>query len=643
MTDVFLSYNREDQARARHFAEALRAEGFSVWWDVGLRTGEAYDEATEAALRAAKAVIVLWSKKAVASRWVRAEATLALRNQTLFPCMIEPCERPIMFELTQTADLTHWQGATDDPAWRAFVAELRRFIDRPPGALTGEAAAPQIVSAAPPPRAQRLAPALDRRMLMIAGVAAAGAVGGGVFILKRPPVLAHGVAVLPFRNLSGDPGKDYLSLGLSSEVRSALARNPALRVVAQASCEAIKQRAIGAAEMAKALAISFILDGNVSQTSDRLRVDAELIDGRSGFSRWSQSFVRPFDELSTVQDAIADAVTRQLAADQPVASENNRFGGTGNAAAFNDYLKGNELYASARSLEADLEALALFDHAIGIDAGFGAAHAARARSLTSLGNTSDNVRQARAYYEDAQKSAKRAVELGPDSADAHSTLGYVLFQAQLRVADAREPYQRAFELGAGDAAVLARFAVYAAATKRIAEAKKAVFRARELDPFNATIHRGVGFVLYAAGDFEGSIAPVRRAIEINPELSDSHARVAMAMIALGRPKDALVEAEKEKSGMVRFPAIAIAQRLVGDDEAAAAAMARLTAQYGDAGLYQQAQILSRWGEADKAMAVLFRARELGDSGLTYAYMDPTLDPLRSRADFNQLLKALGFV
>jgi TIR domain len=77
VTDIFLSYNREDQARAKLFAEAFEGQGFKVWWDVGLRTGEAYDEVTEKALRTAKAVVVLWSKKSVPSRWVRAEATLA--------------------------------------------------------------------------------------------------------------------------------------------------------------------------------------------------------------------------------------------------------------------------------------------------------------------------------------------------------------------------------------------------------------------------------------------------------------------------------------------------------------------------------------------------------------------------------------
>lgn len=95
-----------------------------VWWDDALRAGEVFDESIERALRAARAVVVLWSPRSVASRWVRAEATIADRNETLIPCMIETCDRPVIFELTHTADLTHWDGQMDDPVWREFVADV---------------------------------------------------------------------------------------------------------------------------------------------------------------------------------------------------------------------------------------------------------------------------------------------------------------------------------------------------------------------------------------------------------------------------------------------------------------------------------------------------------------------------------------
>jgi len=129
--DIFLSYSREDQARARIFADSFSAEGFKVWWDVTLHAGQAYDEVTETALRSARAVVVLWSKRSVASRWVRAEATLGERHGTLLPAMIEACERPIMFELTQTADLKGWAGDREDKAWTAFVEDVRRMVTPP--------------------------------------------------------------------------------------------------------------------------------------------------------------------------------------------------------------------------------------------------------------------------------------------------------------------------------------------------------------------------------------------------------------------------------------------------------------------------------------------------------------------------------
>ncbi len=633
---LFFSYSHDDRARAAAIIEALEAAGHTVWWDDHLEGGSAYSRSIEKALDAASAVIVLWSENSIQSHWVSDEAEQGRARECLVPLTIDGVKPPLGFRQLQIIDMDAWRGAADAPE---FVRLLRAIAT-----CSGADAPPRPASVAT--HARHSGAGLDRRTLFIAGgaMAAVGAIAfGGVSLFGgRSALLKNGVAVLPFRNLSGDPGQDYLSIGLSSEVRSVLARNTALRVVAQASSEAVKERALGAAEMAQALAVSFLLDGNVRQAGGRLHVAAELIDGRTGFSQWSQSFERPIDELATIQEAIADAVTVELAIDRSSPGAAVHYGATANAAAFNDYLKGKELYASALSLESDLASLSHFDRAIERDPQFGAAHAARARTLTVLGNTSDDVVKARLYYEAAQAAAQRAVEAGPDSADAHSTLGYVLFQAQLRVADARAPYERSYELGRGEATTLARYAAYAAATKQHDKAARAVTAARDLDPLNAGIHRAVGFVRYAAGNYAASIEAVERALSLNPDLSDSYARIGMALIALERPEEALAAAQKEKNGMMRYPCLAIAHHLLGDREAAAAAMADLIKTYGDAGLYQQAQVLSQWNQLDEAMTALKRAYELGDSGLTYLLMDPAIDPLRGRADLKQLLKALGF-
>jgi hypothetical protein len=145
--DIFLSYARHDRPTARTFARCLEEEGYTVWWDASLHSGETFDEVIEQSLRDARAVVVLWSPRSVASRWVRAEATLADRRNKLVPAIIEDCDRPIAFELTHTADLSGWDGDRDDVHWRVFVEDLRRHTHAPAHAVL-----PPPVAAAEPVR-----------------------------------------------------------------------------------------------------------------------------------------------------------------------------------------------------------------------------------------------------------------------------------------------------------------------------------------------------------------------------------------------------------------------------------------------------------------------------------------------------------
>ena len=139
MPDVFVSYNREDLPIAQRVVDGLVHEGLNVWLDMELKAGENYDEITEERLRGAKAVVVLWSSRSVKSRWVRAEATIGQRKSTLVPAMIEDCDRPVMFELIQTTDLSKWEGDRADPNWRKLVENIRERIKAaPPGPLLQE-------------------------------------------------------------------------------------------------------------------------------------------------------------------------------------------------------------------------------------------------------------------------------------------------------------------------------------------------------------------------------------------------------------------------------------------------------------------------------------------------------------------------
>lgn len=157
-TDVFISYSREDREVVRRFAHALSEAGLKVWWDAALHSGETFDEVIEQQLRASKAVVVLWSPRSVKSRWVRAEATLADRRNKLVPAIIEPCDRPIIFELAHTIDLSHWEGNSADPSWQVFLNDLLRLV-RPGGVAPAPSGGDKPAAARPEPEKRTSAPA----------------------------------------------------------------------------------------------------------------------------------------------------------------------------------------------------------------------------------------------------------------------------------------------------------------------------------------------------------------------------------------------------------------------------------------------------------------------------------------------------
>jgi TolB-like protein/Tfp pilus assembly protein PilF len=274
VSDVFLSYSHDDAATARRFAEALQAEGFSVWWDTALRSGEVFDAAIEAALRAAKAVVVLWSARSVASRWVRAEAALADRNGALVPAMIEACERPIMFELTHTADLVHWRGDPQDPEWRDLLADVRRLV-------TGEE--PSGAASVAPPRAPRSA----RR--------------------GRPAI-----AVLPFANRSGLAEDDVFAAVLAEDVIAALSANEDIKVIAGSATAGYRGKAVDVRAIGRELKVRYVLEGAVRRSGPDMRVTAQLVEAETSNVLWSQKFDRPLADLGALEEDLVTEVAGHL-------------------------------------------------------------------------------------------------------------------------------------------------------------------------------------------------------------------------------------------------------------------------------------------------------------------------------------------
>ena len=237
--DIFISYNREDAAVAQLYADALTGAGLTVWWDATLRSGEDYDAVTENSLRTAKAVVVLWSPRSVNSRWVRAEATIADRGRTMVPVMIEACDRPVMFELKQTVELSHWRGDLQAKDWLNFIADLRHKVGR---------AEPDPAAAAAP--AAPAAPAAEPAQPQ------AGPVSAG----------RSTVAVLPVGCRGGDGELEVLAEDLTEDITRELAYNGHFRVIAAGSMAAWRGKPIDHKDVGRQLEARYLVEGKLQRS-----------------------------------------------------------------------------------------------------------------------------------------------------------------------------------------------------------------------------------------------------------------------------------------------------------------------------------------------------------------------------------------
>jgi len=194
MADVFLSYARPSLNDAMRIAECLRAAGYSVWYDESLPAHRAYTDVIAEQLDAASAVLVLWSKDAAASQWVRSEANRARETGRLVQLRLDDARLPMPFDQIQCADLRKWGGDCDTPGWKTVTGSI--------AALAGG----ERPSTVPPPPIGS-----SRRNLLIAGGAAAVLGAGGFAIWRgRTPSMSPEAALLLQKGMDALQANDAL-------------------------------------------------------------------------------------------------------------------------------------------------------------------------------------------------------------------------------------------------------------------------------------------------------------------------------------------------------------------------------------------------------------------------------------------------
>jgi len=479
----------------------------------------------------------------------------------------------------------------------------------------------------------------------------AGAVSVSLFFLGRytsskqsAELPAKSIAVLPFENLSGNPENAYFTDGIQEEILMRLAKVADLKVVSRTSTVRYKRSPENLTEIATQLGVANVLEGSVQRTADRVHVNVQLIKAASDTHLWAEAYDRNLTDIFAVESEIAKTIADTLQA-KLTGSEWNAIAAqpTQNTEAHQLYLKGRYLW-NRRTGENLKKALPYFQQAAEKDPNYALAYVGIADTYAvmpgySAGSPQDCLPRART-------AAQRALELDDMLAEAHASLGFILFHYFEFAASTKE-FERAIELNPNYPTAhhwFARTVLLALGQfdRAIAEMKRAV----ELDPVSPLFHAELGGLYMMARRYDDAIAQLRDTVEMDPEFYWAHRFLGLALELKGATAEAIAEYQKafelsDDPTVLAF--IAHAEANTGRPNEARQILARLTeaAKTRYVSAYAFAVIHLALGEKDQALDWLEKnARDHAAPYSNLLKVDPYLDPLRGDPRFEALVSAI---
>ena len=629
MADVFVSYKADDRRRIKPLVEALQAEGFSVWWDEQIGGGAAWRHAIETELNAARCVVVVWSKRSAGEEgtFVQDEATRAQQRHVYVPVLIDKVHLPLGFGETQALPLTGWHGDRADPHYRAVLAAVQRNVG-----------AKRRATASPVRQAR-----VDRRTAIAGGAVAAAAVagiGGWALLRSGPASASRSIAVLPFANLSGDPSQDYFSDGIAEELRAALARLAGLKVVGRTSSEAVGKD--DAETAAKKLGVVNILTGSVRKSPAVVRVAAQLVDGRTGLERWSESYDRAPGDAIKIQTDIAENVAQALSIALGGTGSILMVGGTSNAEAHNLMLQADEAMDRATKEDSD-RAIQLVSDALQLDPKCADAYSRKALFLIRRSNAYSSGREELARYRAAAAPlARKALELAPKSARAHMAMA-ASYQNYFNIGAAWSEYRLARQLAPGDAAILSRYSYFVSRLGDQAESLRTADKVLELEPLDPDSYANRVGALLDARRYQESVDFAEETKRKSPDLFREPLLLGQCLMMAGKLREAKQQFElANPDKWERLTGEALIYARTGDAAGVQRKVQRMQEIFGEAASYQYAEIFAQTGDRERALSAIEAAWAVRDAGLISIKVDPLLDPIRNEPRFEAILKRMNF-
>jgi TolB-like protein/DNA-binding winged helix-turn-helix (wHTH) protein len=447
------------------------------------------------------------------------------------------------------------------------------------------------------------------------------------------------LAVLPFRNLTGDPGKEYLADGLTEETISLLGRlNPEqLGVIARTSVMGYKHKDERLDQIGRDLSVQYVLENSFRESGNHIRVTAQLIQVKDQTHLWSQDYDYPVKDILNIEDDVAKALAHEirvrltsqqqaeLAQSHPV-----------NPDAFNAYLQGHYFFERNTDKDTDMAAK-YYERATQLDPSYALAWAGLSRVRKWQGATGVIPNEEGDRL--AREAVERALALSPNLAEAHIQMGRIQQQVDFDWAGAYASRQRAVELEPGNIDAVTAAASSAVILGRFDEALRLSRRAVGLDPLSPVSWQALAEVELFAGQLGQAAADDKKALELSPDIWPGPIVLSKIYVMLGRANDALPQIELIRYEPERAYLHAIAYYALGREKESDTALSELIAKY-PRNTYTIADVYAYRNQYDEAFKWLERAYARHDSGLIQTKVDPFLKNLHKDSRFAALLKKL---
>jgi len=469
------------------------------------------------------------------------------------------------------------------------------------------------------------------------------AIGAAAVILlreRKAADIAPSIAVLPFQNV-GDVKDESFSDGLTDELINSLGRVAGLHVVGRTSAFQFRGKAIDVREIGKRLGVATVLEGGVQIYGDNLRVTVELMDATNGYSLWSSTYERRFEDALFLQRDISEAIVARFEDKLRLSSDQVR---SVNAEAYRDYLRG--LYFWNKQSSDSIEMAGhYFERAISLDPGYAPAYTALGLYYAQLPEFTRT--RARDVASKVRDLASTALQLDNRLPGAHTDLAIAYFM-DYQWSAAEGEFRKALQLGPGDAMVHSWYSSYLKGAGRLEEALAESRIAQALDPVSTKMQNRTAHALYLLRRYDEASEQYKAALSLDPQYGPAHMGLGIVLTEQGKYQQAINELRRAAAGLGNSPApqsdVALAYCAMGETSEANNILHTFLAQAqaGSFPLKPIAKIYLGLGQKDQAFEWLAKAIEARDLYLDLK-ADPIWDPLRNDPRFTALLKSARLI